>query len=618
MSGRRLLLPVLVLLLGAASPPAALAAYTPLWSQPVAAAAQLAADDAGVTVVWAVAGEAGATLLAQRYDRAGEPAGAGPAVLVGGVFGLSDWLAVSGGGGGVIVAWKAGGVTTVRRFTASGAAVYGPVTICSDAAVAALRGPGATAAPVGLEPDRRGGAYIRLLATPSLATGDTLLAYVSPLGAAARPDPGLAVAEGTVAGMAGDAPGHLFVTLNGPGRAGPAVQRFAPSLDADWAAPVTPYNPLLGPPPDAPQTSLGIVATSGATTAWREGSTVKVQRFTAGGDRFWLRPVAVSASGATTLAGDAWNGCYLVGTSGDGLRVQHIAADGVPIGDPGGSVLRLGLADPRVDDASWNGAGDLAVAYGGAATSAGVARMTYLGTWSNPALDPSQASVGALERDGAGGDYALGAGPDARLWRLAEPGAALTLRPRAAQVVYGEKVGVAGYLTVAGVPLAGSRVEVRWTDASGVTKTAATATTDDEGFYQTTIAPKATAAWSATADGPAGQTIVGESFPGLGVAPEVSIALANRRAGRRYVEIFSGAVKPAHAGSRVFVQRRSGGSWRTVASGSLDGRSRYRVSWPLPLRSATYLFRTLLPAHADYSAGVSRTARLRVVLKAGG
>jgi hypothetical protein len=36
------------------------------------------------------------------------------------------------------------------------------------------------------------------------------------------------------------------------------------------------------------------------------------------------------------------------------------------------------------------------------------------------------------------------------------------------------------------------------------------------------------------------------------------------------------------------------------------------------LRSATYLFRTLLPAHDDHAAGVSRSARLRVVLNAGG
>ena len=58
MSRRRLLLLsslVLVLALLAASSPAALAAYGPLWSQPVNGAARLVAGDAGVTVVWAVA-----------------------------------------------------------------------------------------------------------------------------------------------------------------------------------------------------------------------------------------------------------------------------------------------------------------------------------------------------------------------------------------------------------------------------------------------------------------------------------------------------------------------------------------------------------------------------------
>jgi hypothetical protein len=617
MSRRLFLLPVLVLALLAASAPAAFAAYGPLWSQAVSGAAQLVTDDSGVTVAWAVADGAGAALVARRYDRGGEPLGAEPHVLVNGIAGLSDWLATGDAAGDVVVVWKAGGVTSVRRVSATGAGVYDSVTICSDAAVAGLRGPGATAAPVQVEPDGLGGVYVRLLATPSLASGDTLLAYVSPLGEAARPDPGLAVDKGTVSGMSADALGHVFVLLGAPGRNGVAAQRFASDLSADWAAPVTPYNPLLGPPPATPQAPLDIVATSSATMAWREGGKVKVQRFNAGGDRLWLRPVAVSQSETPALAYDAWGGCYLASATGDGLRVQHLAADGAPVGDPAGSLLPLGLSDSRIDAVSSNRAGDLAVAYGDGAPSAGVARMTCLGAWSTPALSPAPNGLGALAGDGVGGDYALGAGAGAQLWRLGEAGTALTLRPRSATIVYGEKVGVAGYLTVAGVPLADRSVQVRWTDSTGVTTTVTTATTDGEGFYEATIAPAATADWTAAAGGPAGETIVSEVFRGLTVAPEVSIALADRRVGRGYVEIFSGAVKPAHPGSRVLVQRRSGSSWLTLATGSLDGRSRYRVSWPLPLRPATYLFRTLFPAHADHAAGVSRSARLKVVVNAG-
>jgi hypothetical protein len=618
MSSRRLLVLVFGLVVFAASPAIARADHGPLWSQPAAEAAQLVADDYGATVVWAAADGAGATLVARRFDPAGEPLDPVPAVLVDGIVGLSDWLATTDGDGGVIVAWKAAGTTWVRRVAAGGAGSYDPVAVCSDAAVAALRGPGATAAPVQLAADGRGGVYVRLLATPSLASGDTLLAYVSPLGASALPDPGLAVVKGTVAGMSADDLGHLFVLLGAPGRSGVAAQRFASDLRADWDDPIPPYNPLLGPPPASPQTPADIVTETGATVSWLESGKVKVQRYSSGGDRLWLRPVAVSASGSATLAGDTWGGCYVVEPAGDGLRVRHLAADGGVAGDAAGSAVHLGLTAPHVDDASCDRAGDLTIAYGDGATSAGLASMTYLGAWSSPALSPAPTGIGALKNDGAGGEYALGTGAAARLWRLGQAGGAVTFRPRESHVVYGETVGVAGYLTAAGVPLPRTEVQIRVANERGLGMTAATATTDDQGFYHATITPKSGGTWTAVAPGPAGETIVSDPFGSLTVAPEVSITLGNRRVGGRWVEQFSGAVAPAFAGRRVLVQRRSGGSWRTVASGSLDRRSRYQVSWPLPLRAATHLFRTILPAPYGYETGVSRTARLRVVVKAGG
>ena len=386
MSKRWLLLPLLIIALLAVSSPSALAAYGPLWSQPVSSAARLVAGESGATAVWATADGAGAALVAQRYDSAGEPIGDAPTVLVDSINGLSDWFAVADGADGVVVVWKASGTTAVRRVFASGAAAYGPVAVCSDAAVAAQRGAGATATPIHIAADGFGGVYVGLQATPTLASGDTLLAYVSPLGAASRPDPGLAVTGGTIAGMAGDSVGHLFVLLGAPGRNSLAAQRFAPSLDADWVEPVSPYNPVFSPPPAGTQTSLGIVAATSALAAWREGGTSKAQRFSSRGDRVWLRPVSVGTSAATALSDDGWGGCYLAGPSGDGLRVWHVSDRGAAVGDAGGSLLRLGLSDPQVTAVSADRAGDLAVAYGGA--SAGVARMTYVGTWTRATFAP--------------------------------------------------------------------------------------------------------------------------------------------------------------------------------------------------------------------------------------
>ena len=265
--------PASSLALFAASSPAALAAYGPLWSQPVTAAAQLVASDAGVTVVWAVADGAGAALVAQRYDRAGEPLGAVPAVLADGIDGLSDWLATGDGAGGVIAAWKAGGVTSVQRFAASGVRSLRP----RDGLQRRRRG-GAARGPA---PRRRrcsssrtasaastSGFWRRRRCSPATPCSPTSLRSAKPR----APTPASPSTSGTVAGMSSDALGHLFVLLGGPGRNGVAVQHFAPDLNADpWPAPISPYNPLVGPPPATPQTPVGIVAASSATMAWREG-----------------------------------------------------------------------------------------------------------------------------------------------------------------------------------------------------------------------------------------------------------------------------------------------------------------------------------------------------------
>ena len=67
----------------------------------------------------------------------------------------------------------------------------------------------------------------------------------------------------------------------------------------------------------------------------------------------------------------------------------------------------------------------------------------------------------------------------------------------------------------------------------------------------------------------------------------------------------------------MLVQRRSRAGWRTIKAGAVDARSRYRVTWKLPNRSATYSLRVILPAHADHSQGASPRATLRVVFKKG-
>ncbi len=587
------------------------AAFAPLWSQPVTSAARLVVGD-GATAVWAAQGTAsGAAILARHYDGSGQAAGAGPAVLVDGIAGLNDWLAAPGRGSDVLLAWKAGGAVLIAGRTAAGASVFGPVTACTDALVAQARGAGAAATPVALHADGRGGAYLLLSVTPSSPSGDSLLAHVSATGELAAPDPGAAVAKGTAALAAADDEGHLCVVLTGPGRTGVALQRYSPELTADWAQPVGPYNPLAGPPSAAVQTPLGVGASSVSWMAWREDDSVLTQRFGKAGDRLWLRPVAVKAAVGALVAGDGAGGVYVASASGTKLSTAHILYDGSAGGAPAASSFETGSPGLRLDAASSDESGDLDIAFSsGAGGNGRVAEMTCLGAWTAPALSPPAAPFAALADDGSGGAYALDQGDGARLWRLGAPGAALTLRPRAAALAYGDTLEVSGYLTLDGTPLDG--VAVQLTPSTGTAP--AVTLTNAGGYYATWFKPDASASWTAAAQAPGGATVTSAAVT-VTVAPKVSLTLSTRRSGAGYVTIFSGEVDPAHRGNTVIVQRQQGAAWRPLKTAKLDASSAYKASWKVPLKTATYVFRTVLPAHGDHAEGVSRPVRLKVVVR---
>lgn len=182
---------------------------------------------------------------------------------------------------------------------------------------------------------------------------------------------------------------------------------------------------------------------------------------------------------------------------------------------------------------------------------------------------------------------------------------AVTFTPRLTVVRYGGAVSVSGYLTSAGDPVAGATVTLRET-RGGVTRGGGAAVTNSRGLYQTTVSPRFNASWHAEAAGVSSPAVV------IRVRPRVTLALSHTKSGARLTEVFSGAVAPAHAGRRVFVQLHTADGWRAVASGRLDRRSHYRIRWLMPYRSAVHRLRILLPAHEDHADGMSQTAFVRV------
>jgi hypothetical protein len=196
---------------------------------------------------------------------------------------------------------------------------------------------------------------------------------------------------------------------------------------------------------------------------------------------------------------------------------------------------------------------------------------------------------------------------EARRSQAAHAGSAtaLTFTPRLTIVRYARAVSVSGFLTSAGGPVRDSFVTLRET-RGGVTRDGGTAVTNGQGLYQTTVSPRFNASWHAEAAGVSSPPVV------IQVRPRVTLTLSHTQSGARLTEVFSGVVAPRHAGKRVVVQRYAAGGWRTVESGRLDARSRYRIRWLMPYRSAVHKLRVLLPAHADHADGMSQTAYVRV------
>lgn len=609
---RRTLVMALFFLVALACAAPTAPAYAPVVASTLLPHAVLAPGADPAVVVWPSLD--GSRLLTKHWPPTGGPLTDYP--VASGIADLQGWYAV-GHGTRVTVVWKDGGTVWVKCVdAASGSTVYGPVAVCTDAAVAALDGAATGAALSGAAPDGSGGAYVWCTAAPSRGVtgyGDSLLNHVSAAGALAQTDPGLPVAKGTISRLAADDDSHAFLLLAPPGRNSIATQRFGSDLVPDWANPISPYSPLV-PTPNVAKTPIAITAGSGATVAWREGAKVKVQRYPAAGGVAWLQPPALALAGEVRLAGDGLGGAWLAAPSGAGVTVGHVLASGAASTYALGS---LGLTEPSVGGLVTNRAGDLFVGYGdldsGHRGAAAVGVVTWTGAAStvsaSPDLRPDVYASGVP--DGIGGAFFAGdaaAGGD-MLWVGAEVGRSLTFRPRALRVVYGKSAAVGGYVWSDALPVKAGDVTVTPSVASAGAAPAPVRTADD-GYYHLTLSPKASALWTATSG-------AASSGVRIEVQPRVSLALSHLKASTRLSEDFSGTVTPDHRGQKVLIQKAVGSSWKTVASGRLDSRSRFHITWYVPYRTASYRLRAIIPAHADHAQGTSPTARLRVAIRKG-
>lgn len=190
----------------------------------------------------------------------------------------------------------------------------------------------------------------------------------------------------------------------------------------------------------------------------------------------------------------------------------------------------------------------------------------------------------------------------------------LTLSANVSAVVFGETAMLRGRLVAAdGSGVASRPVVIVARPAAGTSfASPATVTTDRTGAFTLAFLPARSATYRAEFAGDA------EGLPAA-TSGEVRIAVASRVTLRvpaimwiGETATLRGAVAPERpAGSRVAVQRRLGGVWRTVATALTDESSGFAALWT-PSRSGRPLLRAVVEADVACLGGRSPVASGRV------
>jgi hypothetical protein len=102
--------------------------------------------------------------------------------------------------------------------------------------------------------------------------------------------------------------------------------------------------------------------------------------------------------------------------------------------------------------------------------------------------------------------------------------------------------------------------------------------------------------------------LTGGNTPGADIySPGALVTLAKQPGGRHEI-VLAGAVKPAHAGDAIVLQRAQGNGWHTLTTLKLDASSRFVYHWTPPRALVQYRVRAFFhdphPYHADRESAI--------------
>ena len=269
----------------------------------------------------------------------------------------------------------------------------------------------------------------------------------------------------------------------------------------------------------------------------------------------------------------------------------------------GSTATLTGVVFPNKETTTYHFEYGATAAYGSktpAATAAGNSEKTV--SASIAGLAPLTTYHFRLVADNPSGDPVAGAD---MTFTTTGAAAAITISASRTVITFGKPVTLTGQL--AGSP--GEQVTLEqspfpYTDPF---KPAAQGATDAAANYALTVSPTLNTRYHATAKKPAATS----ADVTVRVRTKVGLRLSDRtpNAGRRVR--FKGKVLPAHDGSKVRIQRRTSGGWKTIATPTLtaaralDGVARSKYGRRIRIR-ASGSYRTVMPAHGDHARGKSR------------
>lgn len=192
----------------------------------------------------------------------------------------------------------------------------------------------------------------------------------------------------------------------------------------------------------------------------------------------------------------------------------------------------------------------------------------------------------------------------------------LSIARSASKIVARSSVRVSGTLTQrgTGVGIGGKTIQVYGRPLSPASpwKLLKNVTTTSTGGYSADFAPKVNFEFTTRFRGIGNYLAApANAAPNVYVAPKVSASFSDSTISRYASSYLAGAVYPSHAGRRVYLQRYSGGRWRTVTYKALSSTSRYRFKVKPGVRG-TFKYRVYIKAHSDHIAGKSPTRSLKV------